>query len=159
MSVVKKREIGPSGILQPWVAELGLRYQGVLLSVIRGPDGEPKHCPIKILVRAIRGKILFSHAADASKASSFIEDVDQDELWKRFEYFFNFGLDHYNTHYLFHLIHALQVIGCFHPDIDIARVCLCAYWKFCTKLHVKPETKEQLKQRLEADEEAFAESN
>jgi hypothetical protein len=40
--MIDKREIPPTGILQEWVARLGLRHQGVLVTAIRGCATMPK---------------------------------------------------------------------------------------------------------------------
>ena len=67
-------------ILKPWTEKLGLRHQGVLMSVIRGCDNAPKEDPCKSLARCLRFVLLRSFS---DKPSSFIENVDDDELSRR----------------------------------------------------------------------------
>ncbi|QDT39751.1 hypothetical protein Pan189_41600 [Stratiformator vulcanicus] len=62
-----------NGILQDWVCRLGLRYQGVLLTVVRGCDTLPKDCDLKTLSRFLRYLILRPHCGDPRKSSSFIQ--------------------------------------------------------------------------------------
>lgn len=47
-------------VLQPWVSDLTLMQQTVLLTAIRGPDGLPKYGPTKQLLRWYRRCILLS---------------------------------------------------------------------------------------------------
>lgn len=47
-------------VLQPWVCELPMMMQSVLLGAIRGPDGHPKYNPAKLLLRWYRRSILIS---------------------------------------------------------------------------------------------------
>ena len=47
-------------VLQPWVTELPLMQQTVLLTAIRGPDGTPKYGNVKMLLRWYRRCVLFS---------------------------------------------------------------------------------------------------
>ncbi|USQ97284.1 hypothetical protein [Caulobacter sp. RL271] len=56
-------------VVQPWVQDLSLMQQSVLLSAIRGPDGSPKYGKTKLLVRWFRRCVLlgsFERAAFAS---------------------------------------------------------------------------------------------
>lgn len=46
-------------VLQPWVTELPMMQQSVLLSSIRGPDGLRKDHPAKYLIRWLRRCVLF----------------------------------------------------------------------------------------------------
>jgi len=49
-----------ASVLQPWVMELPLMQQSVLLTAVRGPDGEAKYGPTKYLLRWYRRCILLS---------------------------------------------------------------------------------------------------
>lgn len=141
-------------ILQTWVTELGLRHQGVLLTVIRGCDDAPKHDPSKLFTRCVRDMILRPFCGDPSKAQTFIEHVGADELARRFDAFRK-NLDHYPHHYVMHVIHAIEIIGYHYPGPVVADPWLSMYQRLCHGLHVNPETKEQLDDRLNADEETF----
>lgn len=145
-----------ASILQDWVAELGLRHQGVLLSAIRGCDSVRKDDPSKSLTQVLRGEILNAHCGDASKASSFIKTVDNHEFVFYVAWPFVKSMDHYPMHYLMHLIHAAQILGYYHPDVHSKRQRWNNFYKvICNKLHLNPETKEQLDDRLNADEDVF----
>jgi len=49
-----------TSVLQPWVMELPFMQQSVLLTAVRGPDGEAKYGPTKYLLRWYRRCILLS---------------------------------------------------------------------------------------------------
>ncbi len=142
-------------ILQDWVMGLGLRQQGVLLGAIRGCDTMGKEDPSKAFVRVLRGFLLNPHCGDARKARSFIANPDLFEADRLFAAFVR-DMDHYPLHYVTHLMHAIQIVGCYHPNKDIASWYLNFYNTMCHKLHVNPETIVQLEGRLNADEETFA---
>ena len=63
-------------VLQDWVQELGLRFQGVLVSAIRGCDTVQRHDSSKVLARVYRYEILNTHVGDPEKSKSFILKAD-----------------------------------------------------------------------------------
>jgi len=146
-------------ILQSWVSGLGLRHQGVLVSAIRGCDGQLRESPEKYLVRFYRGCILLPHCGDIRKAVSYmLWPEDPDELFEGTEDFFAGGLDHYPMHWLTHFLFAAEILGYYYPPNDTSWV--RGFWngvynRLVKKLHLYPETKEQLDRRLNADEETF----
>lgn len=150
----EKRELGPSGILQPWVAELGLRHQGVLLTAVRGCDTVERHDPVKLVSRAYRGEILQTHCANPEDAKSFIELCDTATLIARLGKVAS-NHDHYPHHYIMHLIHASEIVGYCGPNFRQAPW-RAFYFSMCSKLHANPETAEEMNRRLNADEESFA---
>lgn len=141
-------------ILQEWVEKLGLRYQGVLVSAIRGCDTASKQDPSKGLVRSYRAEVLRAHAGDPRKSKSFIEKVDDRAVAERMSAFVN-NWDHYPLHYVVHLIHAAQIVGYYHPDCDTQALWHVFYKNACNKLHMSYESKEALAFRLEAPEDSF----
>lgn len=140
-------------ILKDWVMDLGLRHQGVLVAAVRGCDTAPRHDPSKLLSRALRGEFLVAHVGDASKAKTFIQLCSAEELADRMKAFLD-NSDHYPMHYVMHFIHAAEVIA-YHGPIDRREAWLAFYEKACRKLHVTPETAQEMDARLSADEETF----
>jgi hypothetical protein len=141
-----------SSIIQPWVADLGLRLQGVLVSAVRGPDGVERDDPIKTLVRMYRGQVLVPFCGDLTKSTSYMFPFDPvifEEASRRVVK----SCDHYNLHFFMHFTHAVEIMGYHHPDRKLDWHSL--YLLICRKLHLNPETKEQLDHRLGADEETF----
>lgn len=145
-----------NSILKDWVMELGIRHQGVLLSAVRGCDTAAKHDWSKLIVRALRSEILNAHCGDAMKASSFLSPLSPVNLNKAFVNLFYNGFDHYPNHYVMHLVHAIEILGYKHPDEDLRYEYNLAYQKFIKKLHLNPETEEQLDIRLNKNEADFA---
>lgn len=142
-----------NSILHPWVTHLGLRHQGVLLTAIRGCDSAPKDDASKRLARCIRNAILRAHCGDARKSASFIEHCEGPELETRMDAFAS-NLDQYPWHYIAHIMHTAEILGYYHPtEADSWRY---LYEKLCKKFHVMPESREQLDERLNKDEQSFA---
>lgn len=139
-------------ILQSWVAELGLRHQGVLVSAVRGCDSLPKEHPSKRLTRVLRCDILVAHVGDPRKCVSFIEHVD-DATFETRAGDFCASLDELPSHYLLHFAHACEILGYYHPTR--AARWLHVYRTIARKLHLTPETKAELDRRLNAGEQEF----
>ncbi len=146
-----------SSILQPWVTQTGLRHQGVLMSAMRGCDTAPRHDPSKLVQRLLRGAVLESHCGRAAKSVSYIVvEPDVTVWWKAVNAFVR-SWDHYPNHYVIHFIHAVEIIGFYGPKESPV---FCNRWRilYCKAvylLHFNPETKEQLDNRLNADEAEF----
>lgn len=150
----EKPPVKTRSILQDWVQTLGLRHQGVLLTAVRGCDTAPKDDPSKFFVRCYRNVILNPHCGDSEKSRSFIERVDEQELGLRFRAYRK-NLDHYPHHYVMHLLHAIEIVGYKHPDVDVSSIWVSFYKTLCHGLHVTPETEDELDARLNADETTF----
>lgn len=155
---IERRAVPVTGILQEWVAELGLRHQGVLLTAVRGCDTAPKEDASKAFSRAVRGVLLNTHCANPENSRSFIESLTPGRIWVRFEDLKKSGFDSYPHHFVMHLIHACEIIGYCHPDQDMAHTFVRIYQEFCRKLHLQPEGPEALDRRLNADETSFGDS-
>jgi hypothetical protein len=144
-------------ILQPWVEELGLRHQGVLVSAMRGCDLAPRHDPSKLAQRLLRGAVLEPHCGRMVKPVSYIVVEPDEKKWHDTMNAFVSSWDHYPNHYVMHFIQAAEIIGYSAP---LFAPCFAERWKYlyeqCANiLHLNAETKEQLDHRLNADEEAF----
>lgn len=137
--MTQQRDIPPTGILQEWVAKLGLRHQGVLIAVIRGCDTVPKEDPSKDLSRALRGDILNTHCADPKQSVSFIEQCELEELARRLEAVRK-NHDHLPHHFVMHIVHAIEILAYKHPDWYRANVYAKAYVQFCQHFHMNIET-------------------
>jgi hypothetical protein len=141
-----------TSIIKPWVAELGLRHQGVLVSAIRGPDGIPREDPIKTLVRIYRGHVLRAFCGDVKKATSYMVPFNE-EVFESASRQVLKNLDHYNLHFFLHFTHAIEIMGYYSKYERDSWLWL--YENICRKMHINSETKEQLDLRLGASEEVF----
>jgi len=144
-----------SGIMQEWTHKLGLRQQGVLVAVVRGCDTAPKEAPIKVMARLIRGVLLNPHCGDVKRSTTFIMPWD-DSLWSSVSLAVSKDHDCLPHHYIMHLVHAVEIIGYTHPYPHMREHFKGFYLLMCRKLHVNPETEEEMNQRLNADELTFA---
>lgn len=142
-------------ILQDWVMELGLRHQGVLVSIVRGCDSVGKEDPSKKLIRAMRAVILNAHCGEKQTPATFIDRCPGDELQRRMEAFRK-NCDHLPHHFVMHLVHAVEIIAYHHPDRGIKDAWIMFYCRLCRGLHINPETKLQLDERLNLNEREFA---
>lgn len=140
-----------NSVLQPWVQELGLRHQGVLISATRGCDYMSKEDASKALVRAYRSEILVSFDNDPK---TFIDKVTRKELASRMETVLH-GFDHYPIHWIMPFAYAAEILGYYHPNPARGELWLQFYTRLVKKIHLNPETKEQLDERLNASEEDF----
>lgn len=146
-------------ILQPWVMELGLRHQGVLVSACRGCDTAPKGDPSKWAQRLFRGAILEPHCGRFVKPVSYIiVEPDENKWWSIMRQFYT-NADHYPHHYVMHFRHAAQIIGYYGPreTPTFAIRWVKLYGELCQIEHLEPEPKPILEARLNADEKKFAE--
>lgn len=138
------------GVLRPWVRVLPLRFQGVLLTAIRGCDGAPKEDPSKSLSRMIRRAILNPADPRESLKSGGFFGFDKDRLLSDLKDLFH-SLDQYPLHYVMHLCHACQVIGYCHPHGHYQEFFTNVYYLFCCTFHLEPETYNQMEVRLTED--------
>jgi len=135
-------------VLQPWVEQLGLRHQGVLMACVRGCDSVPKEDATKALARCLRAVLLVSFDP---KPTSFIEHVDDDELQRRMIAVLK-NHDHYPVHYIMHLLHGSEIVGYKHPDREVRDVWHWFYVKLAGCFHLNVESEEELDARLGACE-------
>lgn len=138
-----------AGVMRRWVREnCTLRMQAVLITAMRGCDMVGKNDISKAIVTALRFEILnpstpdwnpydrtafMGYRADLAEAKqALLEDMDR-----------------YPFHFVMHLLHAVQIAGCYHPDAQRR-----AWWaKFYNEivhecLHCNPETQAQMEHRL-----------
>lgn len=140
-------------VLQDWVTELPLRHQGTLLTAVRGCDLEPKQwtamgfsdSPGRRLTAFIR--YCFMNPADEREIDipgAFFQSTPP-ERFKPSE----FG--HLPLHWYTHVMHALEVIGYHHPNLDLMIQARKLYQSMVHGLHLNIETSHQQYQRLTED--------
>jgi hypothetical protein len=141
-------------VLQDWVMNIGLRQQGTLLSGLRGCDTVPRHHISKLIGRALRADCLNSFCGDAKKAVSYIQFLEHSTLVDMLPHILD-SQDELPSHYVSHLIHAIQILAFYHPDPDRNSIWNQYYLRLCKRWHMHPETIEDLEKRLNAPEEKF----
>lgn len=141
-------------VLQDWVMELPLRFQGTLLTAVRGCDLEPKSW-VKSGVAYSPGRRI-----TAFIRYCFMNPVDEREIDYEEGAFFmstppkpfkpsEFG--HLPLHWYSHVMHSLEIIGQYHPNYDIAREAWGLYVSMVMALHLNVESRQQLITRLTID--------
>ena len=164
-----------TSVLQPWVEELTMMKQTVLLSAIRGPDGVEKYDPSKLLLRWYRRCVLRSallrggtidNPYDQLVGGSFMGPsitlpADRVELWPEMMQVDVVGsylrvLDMIPHHFQLHLLHGAEIIGYKHPVPLIRGWWHRTYLRLVSDMHLFPETEGHLDLRLGDDREAWA---
>lgn len=147
-------------VLQDWVMKLPLRAQGTLLTGVRGCDLAPKNptciderfgCSTgessveRHLVAFLRWCIL--HPADAREIDipgAWFQSSPP-EKWKPSQ----FG--HYPQHWYSHVMHCFEVVAYYHPLANVANDAYQIYLRLVHNMHLRPETREQMIERLTED--------
>lgn len=133
--------------------ELPLREQGTLLTAVRGCDDEPKQwtsrgvaeSPGRRLTAFIRW--CFMNPADVREVDipgAFFQSRPPSPFKPS-----EFG--HLPQHWYSHAMHALEVIGYRHPNENTAEHAQYLYRHMVHNMHLNPETREQMIERLSED--------
>ena len=130
-------------VVKEWLSgnDISWKQQTVVLSSLRGCDGQSKYDLSKKLTRQLRSAILYNAAA---ADTTFMRDtMTLEEVRKLAE-----DSDKYPIHYYMHALHACEIIGFKHPDNKIREWFNGAYLIMVDALHLKPETEEECDYRL-----------
>jgi len=149
---------------QDWVLRLTIMQQSVLASAVRAPDGMRKFHPAKMLVRWYRRSVLVS-AFDgkplldphAPGGGSFTGPLTGDYTVQQMQDEFMLARDEMSLHYYAHMMHAAQIIGCYHPDDDVRDFWETLYKRMVNALHLNTESYSQMALRLSDDPAAWDE--
>ena len=143
-----------NSVLQDWVMELPLRFQGTLLTAVRGCDSEPKSWTKTGVAYSVGRRttafVRFCFMNPADEREVGIEEgaffmPEPPEHFKPSE----FG--HLPEHWYAHIMHALEIIGYYHPMGSVRQCANIMYLRMVHNLHLQPETKEQQWARLTED--------
>jgi len=126
LPVLIEQDDPEGGVLRPWVRSLPLRFQGVIVTALRGCDGAPKEDSSKSLSRMIRRAVM--NPADPRESLNAGG-------------FFGFSGEH---------LEASLGDYC-HSDNRMAEFFRLAYYLFCHTLHLRPESKDDMTLRLTED--------
>ncbi len=134
--------------------ELPLRFQGTLLTAVRGCDDEPKtwtstgvaYSPGRRLTAFIRWCFMNPadpREVDKEEGAFFMSTPPRDCKPSQF--------GHLPQHWYAHVMHALEIIGNYYPDEYTRLEAQHLYHLFVRNLHLNPETKDQQWARLTED--------
>jgi len=130
-------------VIQPWLTEIPLRMQAVLLMATRGPDTQ--RCPgIKEFTRWIRS-VTFVPANPANVAEFMKNDLPDRIKEKSATHR---ELEFVTQHFYTHLMHGFQVIGYRHPNNAIRLHGFLLYEDMCRLFHLPAESKDDFEHRL-----------
>lgn len=148
------RAMKPKSVLQDWVLELPLRFQGTLLTAPRGCDDEPKSWT-KTGVAYSQGRRLTAFIRFCFMNPADPREVDREEgaffMSKPPHPFKPSEFGHLPQHWYSHAMHALEIIGYYHPDSLLRDQAYVLYMRMVKNMHLNVETKEQQWERLTED--------
>ncbi len=130
-------------VVKEWLFQdnISLKQQTVVLSALRGCDGQPKEDLSKKLTRMLRSAILYNAATPTSNFMKETMTLDEIALLSK-------NADKYPMHYYTHAMHACEIIGYKHPDDGIRVWFNKAYVTMVKALHLNPETESECDYRL-----------
>lgn len=138
-------------ILQEWVTQLGLRHQGVLLTIIRGYDSWPKHCPEKPMIREMRGLILVPFdPRELEYPNGFMSAFPHPQAHEAFKAFCD-NIDGLALHYVMHVVHATEIFAYCHGSAQVRGCYMNRYRRLAHKFHLNIETPDEMEARLTDD--------
>lgn len=141
-------------VLQEWVTNLPLRFQGTLLTSVRGCDDEPKQWT-STGVAFSQTRRLTSFIRWCFMTPADPREVDAEEgaffMSKAPAPFKPSQFGHLPEHWYAHAMHALEIIGYHHPDTTVRAIAHDLYVRMVHNLHLNIETKEQQWMRLTED--------
>lgn len=146
--------VAAGSVLQDWVMRLPLRFQGTLLTAVRGCDDEPKQwtktgvadSPGRRITAFIRW--CFMNPADPREVD---REVGAFFMSKPPQPFKPSEYGHLPQHWYAHIMHALEIIGYHHPDMLVRIRAENLYSTMVHSMHLNVETKEQQWMRLTED--------
>lgn len=161
-------------VTQSWTHGLPYMQQTVLLTAVRGPDGAGKYHPSKYMLRwfrrctlicALEGIALTTphdKRGGSFTGPSYTGHVIGDEWQHHMETVFSAylkSLDELPHHFQLHFMHAAEIVGFKHPDIDIREWWRMVYFELARDMHLRPELESELDRRLGDDESQWRDSN
>jgi hypothetical protein len=138
------------GVLRPWVRDLPLRLQGVIITAMRGCDLVQKEDASKDLSRMIRRATLNPYDPRESEFSKGFFGFNAIFLAINLRDFLH-SMDQYPLHYVMHLMHTAEIIGYEHPEEAFRVFFNEVYRAIVHKLHLEPESRMAMIVRLTED--------
>ena len=127
-------------VLQPWVSNVGLKMQSILLSGLRAPD--QKTVAIKKCIRWMRA--LCQIDADPAK-QSYMQSIEmgEDLIQAAMD-----ELEYTPVHYCHHFADSMAVVAYFHPEEVVRQSAFRIHFLVAEELfHFVPETEAVFRRR------------
>ncbi len=149
-------------VLQPWLSDLPVMQQTVLLTAIRGPDVIAKYHRVKFLLRwfrrcvlmsAMDGRVLLTPVdpgGGSFTGPSYLSDKSADwpVMMEGQVSDYLTATDELPHHFQMHFMHATEILGYKHPDDTIRSFWYLTYVRLVRDMHLYPESRDQLDERL-----------
>lgn len=153
-----------NSVFQPWVTELTLMQQTVLLTATRGPDGIAKDHIAKVILRWYRRCFLYSAFEKKIFKNPYEEGggsftgpcTEKDINICRDKYLR--AIDELPHHFQLHLMHAAEILGYKHPRPGVRKWWFGFYRSIVEDAHLNIETEKELDYRLGDVIEQWAEN-
>lgn len=145
------KNLKAESVIHDWMQVLTFQQQALLLTAMRGPDGMPKHCSGKEIVRYLRGVVLKPAGESTGKNDNDFMWWDYNPTVDYFRYLtkaFWSQHDEYPHHFIMHILHCAELIGYKHPDGYLRNQWLLFYLAGCSSFHMTPETEVEMDDRL-----------
>jgi hypothetical protein len=158
-------------VTQVWTWELPMMQQTVLLTAVRGPDDSPKYGPAKMLLRWYRRCVLYSAMDGKILTTPYMTGggsftgpslpACNHERWEPGmdeivgEYLRE--VDALPHHFQLHLMHAVEILGYKHPQMEVRKWWHGVYLRLVKDMHLHPESEEELDRRLGDTREGWLE--
>jgi hypothetical protein len=141
-------------VLQDWAMELPLRFQGTLLTAVRGCDNEPKQWT-KTGVAYSPGRRITAYIRWCFMNPADPREVDHEEgaffQSKPPNPFKPSEFGHLPQHWYAHVMHALEIIAYHHFNLNVRIDAWGLYHAMVKSFHLNPETKSEQMERLTED--------
>jgi hypothetical protein len=131
-------------LLRPWVKELTLQQQSVLVLALRGCDGVPKEDPSKKILRYYRFSVIQNARPIHPDNIFMLPDPPTVHVLHEFLS----STDHYPVHWLLHFTHGCEVAGYKHDDPKIRLFWFKLYTDLVSAFHMNAETELEMDNRL-----------
>ena len=135
--------INNSSCVQDWVNFLPWVQQSILFSAIRSCDSIRDHY-VKIVTRLITTAILKQTWGKDSKIEHY---TISGSLYKIQSDFIE-SLDTYPTHFVKHILQAVEILSYKYPVIEDQKLWYDLYEKMCDELSIPIETQQNMEKRL-----------
>jgi hypothetical protein len=144
-------------VFQDWLLPLPMQQQSVLVLACRGPDGIAKFHSSKMVTTRYRASVLKAAylgrpmkdgEVDGGGSFMTLMGFNSAKDWRAILNEFFEVSDDLPHHYYMHLMHGAEIIGYKHPDPLFRARWLDFYDCCCDDLHLRPETCEDMDERL-----------
>ncbi|MCL2570429.1 MAG: hypothetical protein FWE16_04460 [Firmicutes bacterium] len=130
-------------VVEDWLYadNISLKQQTVVLSALRGCDGQSRHDLSKKLARKIRCTVLKNAATSSTEFMQDLMTLDEVRDFAK-------DCDKYPVHYYIHVIHCCEIIGYKHNYENTRKWFSDAYRIMVDALHLRTETEKECDYRL-----------